>query len=42
LLRLVVRRDWARKAVLYGVEEGEFTARPGARGALRGEARGRV
>ena len=42
LLRLVVNRDWARKARLYGVEEREFVARPSGRAALRGEARGRV
>jgi len=42
ILRAVVQRDWARKAALYGVEESEFVARPTGRGALRGEARGRV
>ncbi len=42
LLRLVVNRDWARKAHLYGVEEREFVARPTGRTSLRGEARGRV
>jgi hypothetical protein len=42
LLRLIVNRDWARKARLYGVEEREFVARPTGRTALRGEARGRV
>jgi len=39
-LRVVVRRDWARKAWLYGVSDSEFTARPAGRRALRGEARG--
>ena len=42
ILRAVVQRDWARRAALYGVEESEFVARPTGRGALRGEARGRV
>jgi preprotein translocase subunit SecD len=42
VLRWVVQQDWARKARLYGVSEGEFVARPVGRAALRGEARGRV
>ncbi len=41
ILRVVVARDWARRASLYGVSEAEFVARPVAR-AARGEARGRV
>jgi hypothetical protein len=39
VLRIVVSQDWARKARLYGVQDSEFTARPGRR-AIRGEARG--
>jgi preprotein translocase subunit SecD len=44
VLRIVVQQPWARKASLYGVTEEEFLARPpsSGRGALRGEARGRV
>ena len=42
MLRLIVNRDWARRARLYGVAETEFVARPTGRSALRGEARGRV
>jgi len=42
ILRVIVNQDWARKARLYGVAESEFVARPTGRGALRGEARGRV
>jgi len=42
ILRVIVAQDWARKARLYGVAENEFVARPTGRGALRGEARGRV
>ncbi len=41
VLRIVVAQPWARKASLYGVTEEEFLARP-TRGAVRGEARGRV
>jgi preprotein translocase subunit SecD len=41
ILRFVVRRDWARRAWLYGVSAAEFTARPGRR-VLRGEAASRV
>jgi protein-export membrane protein SecD len=40
ILRLVVVRDWARRAWLFGVSEAEFTARPSGRVALRREARG--
>jgi preprotein translocase subunit SecD len=40
ILRVVVGREWARKAWLYGVTESEFTARPTTRTALRREARG--
>jgi preprotein translocase subunit SecD len=43
VLRIVVQQPWARKASYYGVTEEEFLARPpSGRGALRGEARGRV
>jgi protein-export membrane protein SecD len=42
ILRVIVRREWARRAALYGVGESEFIARPTGRPALRGEARGRV
>ncbi|MEI7745047.1 MAG: protein translocase subunit SecD [Chloroflexota bacterium] len=42
IMRVVVAQPWARKAALYGVSEEEFLARPTGRGALRGEARGRV
>jgi preprotein translocase subunit SecD len=43
VLRLVVQRDWARKASLFGVRDDEFVAgRTVGRGPLRGEARGRV
>jgi preprotein translocase subunit SecD len=41
VLRIVVAQPWARKAGLYGVTDAEFLARP-TRGAVRGEARGRV
>jgi protein-export membrane protein SecD len=41
LLRVLVERDWARHAGLFGVTEEEFLARPTGR-ALRREARGRV
>jgi len=37
ILRIVVKRDWARKAWLYGVTDAEFVARPTTRG-LRREA----
>jgi preprotein translocase subunit SecD len=43
MLRIVVTKDWAKKASLFGVTEEEFLARPTTgRGATRGEARGRV
>jgi preprotein translocase subunit SecD len=43
VLRVVVAQPWARKASFYGVTEQEFLARPvTGRGAVRGEARGRV
>ena len=42
ILRFVVRRDWARKAWLYGVGPSEFTARPAGRRAVRREAPTRV
>ncbi|HET7027041.1 MAG TPA: protein translocase subunit SecD [Candidatus Limnocylindrales bacterium] len=42
VLRVVVARQGARKAWLYGVSDQEFVARPSARTRLRGEARGRV
>ncbi len=42
ILRVVVRRDWARKAALYGVSEAEFTARPSGRRPLGREARADV
>jgi len=42
ILRVIVQRDWARKAALYGVDDSEFVVRPTGRAALRGEARGRV
>jgi len=37
ILRIVVARDWARKAWLFGVTDAEFVARPTTRG-LRREA----
>ncbi len=39
ILRVIVGREWARKAWLYGVSEEEFTARPTTRTGLRREAR---
>jgi protein-export membrane protein SecD len=39
ILRVVVAREWARKAWLYGVSEDEFTARPTTRAGLRREPR---
>jgi preprotein translocase subunit SecD len=41
ILRILVARDWARKAWLYGVSDSEFTARPAGR-LVRREARSRV
>ena len=40
ILRIVVNREWARRAWLYGVTDAEFTARPTTRARLRREARG--
>jgi preprotein translocase subunit SecD len=40
ILRIVVRRDWARKAWLYGVSETEFVARPSTRTGRLREASG--
>jgi preprotein translocase subunit SecD len=42
ILRVVVGRDWARKARLFGVTEEEFVARTPGRTSLRREARSRV
>jgi preprotein translocase subunit SecD len=42
ILRVVVSRDWARKARLFGVTEEEFVARTPGRTSLRREARSRV
>ncbi len=39
ILRIVVAREWARKAHLYGVTDAEFTARPATRSGLRREPR---
>jgi protein-export membrane protein SecD len=39
ILRVVVAREWARRAWLYGVSEAEFTARPTTRSGLRREPR---
>ena len=39
ILRIIVVREWARKAWLYGVSESEFTARPTTRAGLRREPR---
>lgn len=39
ILRIIVGREWARKAWLYGVSESEFTARPTTRTGLRREPR---
>ncbi|HJP88144.1 MAG TPA: protein translocase subunit SecD [Candidatus Limnocylindrales bacterium] len=35
ILRIVVTREWARKAWMYGVSDSEFTARPTTRGLRR-------
>ena len=37
ILRVVVARDWARKARLYGISEAEFVYRPTGRLAVRRE-----
>ena len=42
ILRVVVARDWARRARLFGVTEQEFVARTPGRTSLRREARARV
>jgi protein-export membrane protein SecD len=42
ILRLVVFRDWARRAWLFGVTDAEFVTRVAGRPGARGEARGRV
>jgi protein-export membrane protein SecD len=39
ILRVIVTRDWARKAWLYGVTDEEFVARGAGRPTLRREAR---
>ena len=39
ILRLIVVREWARKAWLFGVSESEFTALPTTRSGLRREPR---
>jgi preprotein translocase subunit SecD len=39
ILRVIVTREWARKAWLYGVTDAEFTARPTTRSGLRREPR---
>ena len=39
ILRVIVGREWARKAWLYGVRDSEFTARPTTRTGLRREPR---
>ena len=42
VLRVIVKRDWARKARYYGVTDEEFLSRPVGRAGVRGEARSRV
>ena len=39
ILRVVVARDWARKARLYGISEAEFVYRPAGRVAVRREVK---
>jgi preprotein translocase subunit SecD len=39
ILRIVVAREWARKAWLFGVSDAEFTARPTTRGLRRETSR---
>jgi preprotein translocase subunit SecD len=39
ILRVIVTKDWARRAALYGVTEEEFVARGAGRPSLRREAR---
>jgi preprotein translocase subunit SecD len=40
VLRLIVGRGWARRAVLYGVRDSELVSRPVARPGIAREARG--
>jgi hypothetical protein len=40
MLRVIVAREWARKARLYGISESEFTYRP--TGRVRREVAPRV
>jgi preprotein translocase subunit SecD len=40
ILRLVVERSWARRAVLYGVRDSELVSRPVGRPGMAREARG--
>jgi protein-export membrane protein SecD len=42
ILRIIVTREWARRAILFGVTEAEFVARGAGRPSLRREARSRV
>jgi preprotein translocase subunit SecD len=42
IMRVIVRQDWARKASLFGLREGEFAAQGATRPAGRREARVRV
>jgi preprotein translocase subunit SecD len=42
ILRWLVNQNWARKASLFGVSQGEFVAGGAGRQRVRGEARARV
>jgi protein-export membrane protein SecD len=42
IMRVIVRQDWARKASLFALREGEFAAQGATRPAGRREARARV
>ena len=42
MMRVIVRQEWARKASLFGLREGEFAAQGATRPAGRREARVRV
>ena len=42
IMRVVVRQNWARKATLFGLREGEFAAQGATRPSGRREARVRV
>jgi protein-export membrane protein SecD len=42
IMRVIVRQEWARKASLFGLREGEFAAQGATRPAGRREARVRV